>query len=185
MERNLRRIKHDKTYPKNPINGPQVLKTFENPMNKNKFGMNLRKTDNFYVDTIETDHGEWFSLFASYPLIRLIESYIPPEDRRYLIDGTFKVRPLGNFYQLVVIYIEFKNDVSGIWVIENVMVFLINISNSQFMQVFPIFYVLMTDKSAASYKAVFHYIESNIFRLQPSQFMADFESGLRAAIWNF
>lgn len=43
----------------------------------------------------------------------------------------------------------------------------------------------MTDKSAASYKAIFHYIESKIFRLQPSQFMADFESGLRPAIWDF
>lgn len=43
----------------------------------------------------------------------------------------------------------------------------------------------MTDKSAASYIAVFSYIENNLFKLQPSQFMADFESGLRAAISNF
>lgn len=81
-------------------------------MNKENFAMNLRKTDSFYVDTIQTDYGEWFSVFASYPLFKLIERYIAPEERRYLIDGTFKVRPLGDFYQLLVIYIEFKNDVS-------------------------------------------------------------------------
>lgn len=40
----------------------------------------------------------------------------------------------------------------------------------------------MTDKEAASYQAVFEYIEKNVFKLQAAEFMADFETGLRAAI---
>lgn len=43
----------------------------------------------------------------------------------------------------------------------------------------------MTDQSAESYMAIFDYIEKNIFELQPSSFMADFEAALRAAISRF
>lgn len=48
-------------------------------------------------------------------------------------------------------------------------------------QVFPVFYVLMSGKSATLYEQVFAYIEK-IFELKPKRFMTDFESGLRAAI---
>lgn len=111
MERNLRRLKNKKV-PRNPINAEDVAKIFADPKNREEFALNLRKTNNFYIDTIRTNSGEWFSLFASHQLINLVKEHIPPEDRKYLIDGTFKVRPLGNFSQLLVIHIEFKNDVS-------------------------------------------------------------------------
>lgn len=40
----------------------------------------------------------------------------------------------------------------------------------------------MTGKSAALYKKVFEYIENNIFKLNPSQFMTDYEAGMRKAL---
>lgn len=53
------------------------------------------------------------------------------------------------------------------------------------IQVFPVFYVLMTGKSADEYMAVLKYIEDYIFKLKPAKFMADFESGIRKAIGDF
>lgn len=43
----------------------------------------------------------------------------------------------------------------------------------------------MTDKKASTYQKVFEYIEDNVFKLQPAQFMADFEAGLRKAISSY
>jgi len=43
----------------------------------------------------------------------------------------------------------------------------------------------MTDKRTSSYEAVFKFIEDNTFQMQPALFMADFETGLRAAIMNY
>lgn len=40
----------------------------------------------------------------------------------------------------------------------------------------------MTNKTAKAYENLFKYIEENVFKLQPAQFMADFEKGLRKAI---
>lgn len=40
----------------------------------------------------------------------------------------------------------------------------------------------MTNKRAETYQAIFKYIEENLFRLQPAEFMTDFEAGLRKAL---
>lgn len=40
----------------------------------------------------------------------------------------------------------------------------------------------MTNKSTEAYKAVFNYIEKNIFKLKATSFITDFEHGMRAAI---
>lgn len=40
----------------------------------------------------------------------------------------------------------------------------------------------MTNKAAKLYETIFKHIEDNVFKLQPAQFMADFEAGLRKAL---
>lgn len=52
------------------------------------------------------------------------------------------------------------------------------------IQVFPIFYVLMSGKTAKLYDEVFEFIEANhLFIISPNaHFMLDFETGLRKAI---
>lgn len=40
----------------------------------------------------------------------------------------------------------------------------------------------MTRKTTKSYKALFSYIEDQIFEMQPAEFMTDFEDGMRLAI---
>lgn len=83
----------------------------------NDFGLNMRKNERFYIDTIiEKGHGREpdisFTLFASLNMIELIKQYIPPQNRRYMIDGTFDITPIGSYYQLLVIHIEYRHDVS-------------------------------------------------------------------------
>lgn len=47
---------------------------------------------------------------------------------------------------------------------------------------YPVLFVLLTRATAIAYKAVFRYVEDNIFKLQPARFMADFEAAMRKAI---
>lgn len=43
----------------------------------------------------------------------------------------------------------------------------------------------MSNKTADAYKKLFRYIEDNVFKLNPTSFMADFEGGIRKAITEF
>lgn len=141
--------------PKSP---KDIIEAFENPETFEKYAFNLRKTKLFYVDTVESGVASFFTIFASYQVIDMIKNHIAPGNRNYLLDGTFKVTPIGGFYQLLIIHIECENDV------------------------IPVIYVLMSGKSTSLYEEVFKYIEEKIFQLKPSRFMADFEAGLRKAI---
>lgn len=76
-----------------------------------EYGLNLRKTKRFYINTVVHEKVS-FSLFASYDIISLTEDYIPPEKRYYSVDGTFDMTPLKSFYQLLTIHIEYEKIVS-------------------------------------------------------------------------
>lgn len=110
MERNLRRLKNKK-YPKRPTTAGEIIDAFQNPSIVQEFGLNLRADNRFYVDTIVTKSNSSFTIFASYPIIEMIKKNILPNERKYLLDGTFDVTPFGHYYQLLVIYIEYQNDV--------------------------------------------------------------------------
>lgn len=110
MARNLRRYTNKKC-PSKPTTLAKIIEAYSDPETMEEYGFNLRKTDRFYLDTIETDHGG-FVVFASHQIIRMIDEHIPPESRKYMLDGTFDVRPVGSFYQLLVIAIEYRNGVS-------------------------------------------------------------------------
>lgn len=108
MERKLNRLKYKK-YPPIPRTLEKTRKVLSTNGNLFKYGNTLDKRHKFYIDTvIEKMHT--FMVFASFEAIDMIKNYIEPEQRRYLIDGTFKVAP-NLFYQLLVIVIEYKNDV--------------------------------------------------------------------------
>lgn len=49
-------------------------------------------------------------------------------------------------------------------------------------QIFPIFYILMSNRTFKAYESVFKYIENNVFQLGAKLFMTDFEAALRKAI---
>lgn len=83
---------------------------FQNPEIMNKYGSNLDMTENLYIATVvNEDYG--FCLFASYATINMVKLNIEAQHRHYLIDGTFSCSP-KIFYQLLIISVEYKNDVS-------------------------------------------------------------------------
>lgn len=111
MSRNLRRYTNSK-YPTKPTSATEIKDAFQVQSTLKDYGMNLRMTDPFYIDTIETNQYA-FTVFASHETIRMVDEFIPPESRKYMIDGTFDVVPIGcGFYQLLIIAIEYKKDVS-------------------------------------------------------------------------
>lgn len=110
MERNLRRLK-DQPYPKAPHNAHEIIDAYTDEKILSNFAYNLSNTDKLYIDTITTN-TYCFTLFASMENIKLVDANIPPNMRNYSMDATFKIVPKSEFKQLLIIYIEYKNDVS-------------------------------------------------------------------------
>lgn len=50
------------------------------------------------------------------------------------------------------------------------------------IQIFPVCYVPMTERTSACYQSVFRTIEQKLFELEPDELITDFEAGLRHAI---
>lgn len=112
MNRQLSRIKTEPR-PKIPGNNMQILELFQSPDIIEKNGLTLDKSARFYIDTVLSEQYS-FIIFASFAILNLVRRNIDPEQRHYLIDGTFKVVP-RTFYQLLIVSIEFQNDVSSKW----------------------------------------------------------------------
>lgn len=101
---------------KNP-SYPRVPKTFEEiavSMNQQsiqqKYGNSLKEDKKFYVDTVISKNHS-FTVFACFRVIEMIKQHIDPKQRFYLLDGTFDIATKP-FYQLLIVSIEYKNDVS-------------------------------------------------------------------------
>lgn len=110
MKRNLVRILNPNR-PKMPKTSNEISDAFKNEAIYNEYGLNEHKTEPFYIDTVDKNPFYSFTVFASMQVVKMIQQFLP-DNRKYLMDGTFDVTPLGCYAQLLVIYIEFKNDVS-------------------------------------------------------------------------
>lgn len=109
MERQLRRIKNNSEN-KAPKTCHEVIQLFISDQIMAKYGYNLRGTDEFYVAGEATESHD-FCLFASKESIKLVEENIAPPQRIYLMDATFKIVPHGRFRQLLIIHIQWNNNV--------------------------------------------------------------------------
>lgn len=49
-------------------------------------------------------------------------------------------------------------------------------------QIFPLIYCLTTRKTSESYLAIFQFIEEKVLKLEPAEFITDYEDGMRKAI---
>lgn len=76
------------------------------------FGMTAHDDpEQFFDDAIRDEqNGHAFCVFSSKKTIRLIEE-LPPSERHVLMGATFKIVPIGEFKQLLVLYIRIKNEV--------------------------------------------------------------------------
>lgn len=76
------------------------------------FGMTAHDdAETFFDDAIrDTANGHAFCVFSSKKTVRLIEE-LPLADRHILMDATFKIVPIGEFKQLLVLYARIQNEV--------------------------------------------------------------------------
>lgn len=110
MKRHLDRVKNAK-HPMCPKTIGELKELFKKQDILESYGYNLKATERLYIDTI-VDESFAFSLFASFSIMKFITEHIDPTSRNYLIDGTFSRTP-RLFYQILIISIEYKNDVSS------------------------------------------------------------------------
>lgn len=112
VERQLYRLR-DPVYPERPTTHEKVREMLNESENMERFGRTMNMSGKFYVGSIvETLFA--FHVWASVTTIDVIKKHITPDKRNYLLDGTFKVIPSTSklFSQLLIISIEYKNDVS-------------------------------------------------------------------------
>lgn len=109
MRQQLNKIKNENV-PKRPRKIGEIHDAFLDPKIFERYGKTLNERRNLYIGTVTKSKKCSFTVFASLETIDMVSANIPPEKRRYLLDGTFKIcaRP---FYQLLIILIEFANDV--------------------------------------------------------------------------
>lgn len=105
----MRRIKNLEC-PRAPNTCEEVINLFRSEAVMAKYDFNLRGSQRFYIGG-EAMEGHDFILFASMDAIKLVQDHIAPSQRNYLMDGTFKIVPRGEFRQLLIIHIEWKSDV--------------------------------------------------------------------------
>lgn len=99
-----------KARPKVPESIQKLHDTFLEPAVLENYGYNLDGDELFYIDTVVAkDYA--FTVFASQFVIDFVQSNIAPRARKYLMDGTFDSLP-KDFYQLLIITVEYQNDVS-------------------------------------------------------------------------
>lgn len=101
----------NKSYPQRPKNIDEIKNLFNDPAILQQYGRTLDNKSQLYIDT--EIHGEEhaFCIFSSAATVEFVRHNIAPGQRRYLLDGTFRVVP-KEFYQMLTISIEYENDVS-------------------------------------------------------------------------
>lgn len=77
----------------------------------NKYGYTLDQDERFYIDTVISFQYA-FTLLASKFVIDFVQKHIEPRARN--LDAIFDSLPDG-FYQLLIVTIEYRNDVSIIF----------------------------------------------------------------------
>lgn len=109
----------DRQYPKNPDKKKgdtslEVHKKYAVIMNEpnilEEFGRSLDKTQKLYFGSV-LRKAYTFHVFASERIIENIIRHMSNRKKNYLMDGTFSIVP-RLFYQLLIIAVEYKNDVS-------------------------------------------------------------------------
>lgn len=111
MERCLRKLKNE-VFPAAPLTVEGVNTAFEDEKIFQSFGMSNNDLPTRFFKTAFHDESFGYVVFSSDNIIDLIRTKIEPERRHYLIDATFKICPLGDFTQLLIIYVAYMDNVS-------------------------------------------------------------------------
>lgn len=113
MERNNLLLR-SKTLPAPPKNSKEIIEKFNDAEVLKQYGTTNRdevgNRSLFYKHAYHCDDFQ-YCIFASDDIINDIENNIAPESRIYMIDGTFKITPFGDFVQVVIVSVMFLGQV--------------------------------------------------------------------------
>jgi hypothetical protein len=111
MERNLLRIQN-RVFPRSPKTSNSIKIAFEDPQIMMNFGKTKHEDPRDFFKTVFDTPQFSYCIFASNAVIDLMEKTIPVSERSFLMDATFKICPLGQFNQLLIIAVEYANRVN-------------------------------------------------------------------------
>lgn len=97
-----------------------------------------------------------YVISSSDNIIKGIKTNIPVERRKFLMDATFTVCPLGPYNQLLIVYIEHLEETT------------------------PFLFILMSRKTQRCYEHVFQYVKKKLD--WSKSIMTDFEVAMRNAL---
>lgn len=121
-----------------------------------RHGMDDRQPPQPFYRGCVIEPGFEFAVFVCDYIVGAVRQ--SEASRNYHVDGTFRVRPNGQFDQLLLMHWEHRG------------------------QSWPFLYVLMYKRSTAAYIALWRYIEAEVLELRPASIMSDFEVAIRSSI---
>lgn len=111
MCRNLQR-RRQQALPQSPQTAVEVECRFREEEIMKAYGNTVHESPNVFFKTVFTSKSFSYCIFASDAIIRNINEYIAIDRRNYFMDATFKVCPYGEFTQLLIIYVEYMEQVT-------------------------------------------------------------------------
>lgn len=110
LKRTLERLS-SRTFLKSPQTPLEVIESFQTEFIWKNYGLSRdKKHPRPFFKACISEAEFSYCIFASEAIMEGITENINVGQRRYLIDGTFKVVPVGCFKQLLVIYIQYLDE---------------------------------------------------------------------------
>lgn len=113
MQRRCLQIRNS-VLPKPPKTANEILEVFKNADVMEKYGMTDRENEStrstFYKHAFQCDEFQC-CIFCSDDVVTEMIQNIEETSRIFMIDGTFKITPFGEFVQVVIISVVFLGQV--------------------------------------------------------------------------
>lgn len=107
--KNLRKAR----YKSSPNSIEEIRNAFNDPVILKDLGTSLHKEKGLIYNHTHEERDFAYTVFSSPKSIQLILNNLEPEERFYLVDGTFRITPMsGVFKQVLIIHAQFGIKVS-------------------------------------------------------------------------
>lgn len=97
-----------KVFIRSPSTPNEIVESFNLERIWNEYGITKHEDNpcHFFKACIQED-GFSYCIFFSETIASIITEHILPQQRKYMIDGTFKIVPMGVYKQLLIIHVDY------------------------------------------------------------------------------
>lgn len=147
----------NQTLPPAPKTANDITNAYLDEFVRTNYGMTYRddktKSTMFFKTAYQCEDYS-YCIFSSDDVSHNIHLYVPTNNRKYYIDGTFQIVPMGDFKQVLTISIDFLGQVHHLYEDKNSKLYNF-ISFSLLSKNIPFVFVLMDRETTSAYTAVF------------------------------